>query len=79
MNSLLCCIPRETPEVDFEVQCTSTCCAKQVIERRRSIKKTELKDEVDGKSQNVANDDDDENFKICCCFHAKRRPRRDET
>ena len=76
MNSLLCCLPRETPEVDFEVQCTSTCCAKQVIERRRSIKQTEVKDEVDGKKRNI---DDDDDFKLCCCFHAKKRPRRDET
>ena len=77
MNSLLCCLPKDTPEVDFEVQCTSTCCAKQVIERRRSIKLTEVKDEVDGRRKD--NDDDDENFKICCCCHAKKRPRRDKT
>ena len=83
MSSLLCCLPRDTPEVDFEVRCTNTCCVKQVVERRRSIKQAEIiqRDEVDGRKKR---DDDaaaaaEEELPLCCCCYAKKVPPRNKT
>ena len=44
----LCCFPcAETPSVDLDIRCNSTCCAANKIERRKCKSKDNLKDETD--------------------------------
>ena len=68
MSSLLCCIPRETPELEVDIDCKITCCTEQTLERRRSMKK----DGVDGNKE-VRKDIQAESVGCCCCRRRIKR------
>ena len=73
----LCCIPlNETPEIDVRLNCISTCCTKNGVNRKASLKKKDIVDGSNIKSEKQRCDDKEEEedivMKTCCCIFSRK-------
>ena len=74
----LCCIPfSETPEIAVRLNCVSTCCTKNGVNRKASCKEKDIVDgsNVKNEKQICANDEEEDiKLKACCCIFTQKSP-----
>jgi hypothetical protein len=63
MNKLCCC-PSEVPDIEMNVKCVSTCCA-------RNVRTKDTVDNINNETNREIDDNNNNDKIFCCCF--KRR------